>query len=101
MDYPPELKHYIDKEGRLTDWPSPRNKKGLQRLALEYLASKFEFDRTYTEKEVNAILNQFHTFGDHALLRRELYDKRFFDRKVDGTAYWRTNPDQASGEPLA
>jgi hypothetical protein len=91
MDYVQKLKNYMDKEGRLTEWPSPRNRKGLQRVALEYLASKFEFERTYTEKEVNAILNQFHTFHDHALLRRELYDKGFFDRKLDGTAYWRTD----------
>jgi hypothetical protein len=35
----------------------------------------------YTEKEVNAILKQYHTFEDRALLRRELYDKRYFDRK--------------------
>ena len=96
--YPKELKNYMDAEGHLTDWPSPRNKKGLQRIALEYLASKFEFDRTYTEKEVNAILKQFHTFGDHALLRRELYDKRFFNRKVDGTAYWRMKPSDTNAE---
>lgn len=90
-----ELKNYMDEQGRLTEWPSPRNKKGLQQLALEYLAGKFEFDRHYTEKEVNAILRTWHTFGDHALLRRELYDKMFFDRKVDGTAYWRTEPPKA------
>lgn len=98
LAYPRELKSYMDKEGRLTEWPSPRNKKNLQRLVLEYLASKFEFDRNYTEREVNAILNQFHTFKDHALLRRELYDKRYFDRKLDGTAYWRTIPPESGTE---
>ncbi len=94
LPYPRELKSYIDKEGRLTQWPSPTNKKGLQRMALVYLASKFEFERQYSEREVNAILKEWHTFGDHALLRRELYDKGFFDRKVDGSQYWRTEPPE-------
>ena len=86
------LKNHMDDQGRLTEWPSPRNKKGLQMVALEYLASKFEIGATYTEKDVNAILKNWHTFGDHALLRRELYNKRYFDRKNDGSQYWRTNP---------
>ena len=93
MDWSP-LKNHMDDQGRLVEWPSPRSKKGLQKIALDYLASKFEVGITYTEKEVNAILKQWHTFGDHALLRRELYDKRYFDRKNDGSQYWRT-PDEA------
>lgn len=87
------LKNHLDDQGRLTEWPSPRNKKGLQKVALEYLASKFEMNTTYTEKEVNAILKNWHTFGDHAILRRELYDKCYFDRKNDGSQYWRTKPE--------
>jgi hypothetical protein len=93
MDWSP-LKNHLDEQGRLIEWPPPRNKKGLQTVALNYLASKFEMGATYSEKEVNAILKQWHTFGDHALLRRELYDKRYFDRKNDGSQYWRTNSEQ-------
>jgi hypothetical protein len=93
MDLSP-LKNHMDDQGRLIEWPSPRNKKGLQKLALEYLASKFEMGVIYTEKEVNAILKQYHTFEDEALLRRGLYDKRYFDRKNDGSQYWRTTPEQ-------
>jgi len=89
------LKYHLDDQGRLTAWPSSRNKKSLQKIALDYLASKFAMEVTYTEKEVNAILKQWHTFADHALLRRELYDKCYFDRKNDGSQYWRTNPEQA------
>jgi hypothetical protein len=88
------LKNHLDTQGRLTEWPSPRHKKGLQKVAFEYLAAKFEMGATYTEKEVNAILKSWHPFGDHALLRRELYDKRYFDRKNDGSQYWRTKPDE-------
>lgn len=90
------LKNHLDDQGRLIEWPSPRNKKGLQKVALGYLASKFEMGSSYSEKEVNAILKSWHTFGDHALLRRELYNKRYFDRKNDGSQYWRTNPEETT-----
>jgi hypothetical protein len=54
----------------------------------QYLASKFESGVTYTEKEVNTLLNQYHTFGDPALLRRELFENGLIDRMRDGSAYW-------------
>lgn len=57
-------------------------------MALEFLAAKFEMGREYSEKEVNEILNQNHTFGDPALLRRELYMKKLLDRTPDGSRYW-------------
>ncbi len=88
MDYLTELKNYLDEEGRLKEWPSKRNKGKFRKLVLEYLASKFEPGTTYTEKEVNALLNQHHTFGDPALLRRELFENKLIDRKRDGSAYW-------------
>ena len=87
MNWSP-LKNHMDDQGRLVEWPLPRSKKSLQKIALDYLASKFEIGVTYTEKEVNVILKAWHT------LRRELYDKRDFDRKNDGSQYWRT-PDEA------
>ena len=58
-------------------------------MALEFLAAKFEVGREYSEKEVNEILNQNHTFGDPAMLRRELYIARLLDRTPDGSRYWR------------
>ena len=62
----------------------------LQRLlVLAYLAERFEPGREYAEREVNAILQQAHTFGDWALLRRELFDFGFVDREPDGSRYRR------------
>ncbi|WP_414583436.1 DUF2087 domain-containing protein [Scytonema sp. PCC 10023] len=87
-NYLDELKSYLDELGRVKEWPSKRNKGKFQKLVLEYLASKFEVDVIYTEKEVNALLNQYHTFGDPALLRRELFERGLIDRKRDGSAYW-------------
>ncbi len=55
--------------------------------ALFYLADKFEQKKTYTEPEVNALLNRWHTFEDPATLRRELYNCRFLDRDTACTHY--------------
>jgi hypothetical protein len=88
MDYATQLENYLDDQGRLKEWPSRRNKGRFQQLALEYLAAKFEPRIRYNEKEVNALLNQHHTFGDPALLRRELYERGLVDRVRDGSAYW-------------
>lgn len=90
MDYLTELRHYLDPKGRLKEWPSKRNKGRFQQLALEYLATKFDPTTLYHEREVNALLNQHHTFGDPALLRRELFERGLVDRLPNGSAYWLT-----------
>ncbi|MCC5639292.1 DUF2087 domain-containing protein [Nostoc sp. CHAB 5844] len=88
MNYSVELQSYLDAQGRVKEWPSKRNKGKFQRLVLEYLATKFEVGIIYTEKEVNVILNEHHTFGDPALLRREMFERRLINREQDGSAYW-------------
>ena len=60
------LKNFLNEEGQLKAFPAKRKMKV---EALFYLAEKFEAGREYTEKEVNALLNQWHTFGDPATLR--------------------------------
>ena len=80
-----ELQNFLDGEGRLTIYPAKQRYKV---LSLFYLASKFQMDRVYTEKEVNHVLKSWHTFGDWAMLRRDLYDKFFLGREADCSAYW-------------
>ncbi|MGK7924122.1 MAG: DUF2087 domain-containing protein [Spirulina sp.] len=94
MNYTSELQNYLDDEGRLKEWPSKRNKGRFQQLALEYLATQFQPDIYYNEREVNALLNQHHTFGDPALLRRELFERGLIDRVKDGSAYWLKESDR-------
>lgn len=85
LDYKDELKNFLDGEGRLKSYPS----KSKQKLyALFYLAAKFEAGVRYTEKEVNHILKNWHNFEDWAMLRRDMYDKGFFGRELNGTVYW-------------
>ncbi|MDP4091467.1 MAG: DUF2087 domain-containing protein [Bacillota bacterium] len=85
MDITAELKNYLDKEGRLKMYPSKRKYKI---LALMFLASRFEKGVRYTEKEVNEILDEVHTFNDRCMMRRELYNNRFFGRLNDCSWYW-------------
>lgn len=84
-----ELKRFQDNEGRITLFPSKTRNKI---LSLFYLSTKFEQGVIYTEKEINDILERNHTFQDKWLLRRELVDRGFIQRKKDGSAYWLSEP---------
>ncbi len=85
------LRNFLDEQGRVTRWPGSKNR-SLKAEVIEYIANKFEFDRDYTEREVNAILYQWHTFGDHEVIRREMYEMGYMDRLRNGSRYWRTAP---------
>jgi hypothetical protein len=84
----------FDDERRMVRLP---NKFSVQRLAMWAFWTQFEAPRRYTEKEVNAVLNAHHTFGDQATLRRELINMQLLGRKDDCSEYWK-NPQQPSDE---
>lgn len=86
MDFLTLLQNFLDKENRLTAFPAKRK---MKLYALCYLAGKFETGKRYTEREVNDLLNQWHTFEDPATLRRELYNHRFLDRERNSRTYWK------------
>ncbi len=75
-----------DAQGRLVRWPT---KFSVQCLVLWPLWMQFDARRSYREPEVNAILNAWHHFGDHAILRRELINHRLMSRKPDCSDYRR------------
>ena len=79
------LKPFLDGDGRLVMYPA---KYKMKVFSWFYLASKLEQGRRYTEKEINQVLNDWHTFDDWAMLRRELYDSRLVDREPDCSWYW-------------
>jgi DNA-binding transcriptional ArsR family regulator len=54
---------------------------------LRWLATRFEPGVQYSEREVNAIIEQVHP--DYATLRRELVDFHFLEREGGGGSYWR------------
>jgi predicted transcriptional regulator len=69
-------------DGRLRSIPRQWKKR---EVILRYLLDQFEWDRRYTEREVNDIIS--HTHEDYATLRRELVDTKRLAR--DHEIYWR------------
>jgi len=88
------LKSYLDAESRITRWPTRKMKQDRAPL-LAYLAAKFALGTFYNEKQVNELLKQWHTFEDWALLRRELIEQGYLQRKADGQVYWRTSGERS------
>ena len=80
------LKRFLNDEGYLCIWPK---KQAYKELVIAFLATKFEFNRSYHEREVNEVLKQWHTFSDWPLLRRELFERGYLDRNRSGTDYQR------------
>ncbi len=78
------LRNFLDANGKLMAFPAKRK---MKLYALLYLAQKIPADIDFTEREINDILLDWHTFADPATLRRELYDYRFLDRSRDGKRY--------------
>lgn len=81
-----DISNFLDDSGKITRL-SQKNR--LRMEILQYLSGKFLNDRSYTEKEVNSICEEWHTFGDYFLLRRELIDSGFLCREPDGSRYWK------------
>ena len=94
--HPRELRPFVDAHGRLFQWPVRQK---IQRMAAAYLATRFETGREYSEREVNDLLSEWHTFGDWALLRRVLCDWGYMKRESNGTRY-RLQPAPAPSTEL-
>lgn len=77
------LGNFVDSDGRLHTIPTKHAK---LLVILDHLAQQFEPGKTYSEAEVNDILNRFHP--DHAALRRYLVENDFLTR--EDSVYWRS-----------
>ena len=82
----PTIKRFLDEDGLLLVWPKKQSDK---ELVIAYLASKFEFNRSYHENEINEVLKKWHVFSDWPLLRRELFERSYFNRDRSGIDYRR------------
>ncbi len=79
--------------GRLKTIPAQEKKK---LVILTWLADRFTWGRTYSEREVNELIQRYHP--DTASLRRYLVGYRFMERE-HGT-YWRTHRETPAHEEL-
>lgn len=78
------LRDFLDGE-RLKEIPAHLKKR---QVILRWLANQFEWDREYSEVEVNEVLKRRHP--DSATLRRELIGEQLLAR--DHGRYWRAEP---------
>jgi hypothetical protein len=85
-ELPLEVRKFLNRQGRITRWPEKFKD---QPPLLAYLAAKFETGYSYTEKQVNEVLQEQIIFDDFATLRRGLIDFGFLGREPDGSRYWR------------
>jgi len=76
----------FDAAGRLLRWPG---KSAIAELCLWVLWSRIPKGEVFDERQISALLDRWHVFRDHALLRRALYDFKLVDRTVDGREYRR------------
>lgn len=68
--------------GKLKAIPAQRKK---ERIVLEEMVKAFEPGKTYTEREVNIIIADYH--DDFCTIRRDMIAEKLLDR--DGNQYWR------------
>lgn len=78
-----EAQRVFDERGRMHHWPK---KYSIRVLSLWVFWSRMP-RKDLTEPEVNEILKDGSTFGDHVLLRRELIDHGLMVRALDGSSY--------------
>jgi len=82
------IKDYSLPDGQLKTIPAQRKKLD---VLLRHISRSFQPDITYSEFEVNQILNQYH--ADTTTLRRELIGIKLLNRSSDGSKYW-LEPEQ-------
>lgn len=90
------LRHFDDM-GRMIRWPGKTNH---QLLCLWVIWARIPAAERLSEAEINGIIKDAHTFGDHAILRRSLVDMGMLVRTPDGRLYRRVeqkpDPDAAA-----
>ena len=84
-----KYRYLLSEDGKVRRWPKKNHEK---QFVLEYLQSKFARETRIPEKQVNAIIQEWHLFEDHALLRREMFERGLMNRTRDGREYWIPSP---------
>jgi hypothetical protein len=74
------------RDGKFLRWP----KKDIEKQELlEFILSQVPSGVKLPEPEINSIIKRNINFDDFALLRRELIERKFLNRKNDCSEYWR------------
>lgn len=87
---PQKLRPFMTEDYILHAWPA---KYSIQTLSLWFFACRFQYQKRYSEREINEIISRFIDveFGDFARIRRELCNLKMLKRTDDGRDYWRAS----------
>lgn len=77
---------YFDPSGKMISWPS---RFAHQLLCLWVLWSRVPADTIYTERQFGDLIDQWHAFGDRAIIRRTMFEAGMIHRTPDGRQYRR------------
>ena len=75
---------YFGPDGMFLQWPS---RERLAKLCIWVLWSRIPAGASFSEIEISELIDDWHGFGDRALLRRALFDYGLVSRTVDGSEY--------------
>lgn len=87
MEYRQKVIDAFFEYGKLKSIPAQKKK---ERIVLEVIAQAFEFDRIYSEREVNILIADY--YDDFCTIRRDMIGEHLLDRSTKG--YWRVKPEQ-------
>lgn len=85
---------FLNREGKIIHIPA---KTRTLMPVLQYVTSKLEKEKRYTQPEINEILSVWHTLPHSDTLRRHLVERGFVCRTVDGRAYWVSESGKQEG----
>lgn len=77
------ISNYMDENGGLKTYPSKEKRKI---IVLEEITKNFPRGKSYSEKEINRILERI--YSDYATLRRAMVEYGFLERANDCSKYW-------------
>jgi len=96
--YPPELRRFMNRERRLTQFPTREYDR---HLVLRYIAGRMEAARDYTEREINELISSVIAFDDFVTIRRTLFNAGYIGREKDGSRYWLIDAAPSLDQPTS
>jgi hypothetical protein len=81
-----KVARHFDGKGRMVTWPSRTRQ---QELCAWLLWTRVPAGRVFTERQFSDFLNDWHLFGDAAILRRMMVEMGLVSRTQDGREYIR------------
>ncbi len=79
-------KRFFDGQGRMARWPS---KTQVQYLCLWVIWAQVPKGAVMTERQASDLINLWHLFGDAAIIRRTMWERKMISRSDDGRDYRR------------